>query len=70
MSGGGPTLSIQGADLVLSMNFAIEEGDRFAALRFVKQRAFRKRSEIYGTVWHIEGAFDLSTLTAVLEAIH
>jgi hypothetical protein len=54
----GPTLCTDGGDLMLSMDFDDEGQRRSACLRFVKQRAFRKRSEIYCTGWHVEDAYD------------
>jgi hypothetical protein len=40
------------------MDFDDEGQRRSACLRFVKQRAFRKRAEIYCTRWHVEGVYD------------
>lgn len=53
----GPQLFTDGADLVVSIDFA-DEKLHSVSLRFVRQRAFRKRSEIYCTRWHVEGTFD------------
>ena len=53
-----PILRLEGGDVVLPMVFDDGGRKRSACLRFVKQRALRKRSEIYCTVWHIEGAYD------------
>lgn len=55
---GGPTLGTDGGDLLLSMDFDDEGRRRSTCLRFVKQRAFRKRSEIYCTAWHVTDTFD------------
>lgn len=53
-----PTLCADGGDLLLSMEFD-DEGPRYSAqLRFVKERAFRSRSEIYCTSWHVTDTFD------------
>lgn len=54
----GPVLSTEGEDLLLSMEFDDEGKTRSACLRFVKQRAFRKRSETYCTAWHVTDTFD------------
>lgn len=53
-----PVLRTAGSDLLLSMNFDDEGHIRATTLRFVKQRAFRKRSEIYCTGWHVTDAYD------------
>lgn len=53
-----PVLRTEGGDLLLSMNFDDEGRIRAATLRFVKQRAFRKRSEIYCTAWHVTDVYD------------
>jgi hypothetical protein len=53
-----PVLSTDGADLLLSMEFDDEGQKQSTCLRFVKQRAFRKRSEIYCTPWHVADTFD------------
>ncbi|NKI96514.1 hypothetical protein [Rhizobacter sp. SG703] len=50
----GPALCIDRGDLLLSMDFENEGQKRSVCLRFVKQRAFRKRSEIYCTGWHVD----------------
>ena len=52
---GSPRLSTEGGDLLLAMDFESEGRKQPACLRFIKQRAFRKRSEIYCTKWHVEG---------------
>jgi hypothetical protein len=56
---GGPTLCTDGADLLLSMEFDDEGARRSASLRFLKQRAFRTRSEIYCTAWHVTDDYDI-----------
>lgn len=53
-----PILRTEGGSLLLSMDFDDDGQERSALLRFVKQRAFRKRSEIYCTAWHVADAFD------------
>lgn len=35
-------------------------------IKFLKQRAIRKRSELYCTAWHVDGAFD--TLCEVVDS--
>lgn len=55
----GPRLCTEGGDLLLSMVFDDEGRKRSISLRFVKQRAFRKRSEIYCTGWHVKDVFDI-----------
>lgn len=62
----GPSLCTDGGDLLLSMNFDDDGQTRPACLRFVKQRAFRKRSESYCTGWHVVDVFD--TVCEVLES--
>jgi hypothetical protein len=54
----GPVLCTDGGDLLLSMDFDDEVRKRPACLRFVKQRALRRRSEIYCTPWHVTDTFD------------
>jgi hypothetical protein len=54
----GPVLCTDGADLLLSMDFDDDGQKRSASLRFVRQRAFRKRSEIYCTGWHVNNTYD------------
>ena len=54
----GPVLCTDGGDLLLSMDFDDDGQKRSASVRFVKQRAFRKRSEIYCTGWHVNDAYD------------
>lgn len=54
----GPVLSTDGGDLLLAMDFDDEGATRSARLRFVKQRAFRMRSETYCTAWHVTATFD------------
>lgn len=53
-----PTSCTDGGDLLLSMEFDDEGRKRSVCLRFVKQRAFRKRSETYCTVWHVNDTYD------------
>jgi hypothetical protein len=53
-----PTLRTDGGDLLLSMDFDDAGQRRPACLRFVRQRAFRKRSETYCTAWHVTDTFD------------
>jgi hypothetical protein len=53
-----PVLSTDGGDLRLFMEFDEEGKTRSVNLRFVKQRAFRKRSETYCTAWHVTDTFD------------
>jgi hypothetical protein len=53
-----PLLRTDDGDLLLSMSFDDEGEERSVCLRFVKQRAFRKRSETYCTVWHVVDVFD------------
>lgn len=53
-----PILSTDGGDLLLSMDFDDDGARRSSRLRFVKQRAFRKRAEAYCTAWHVIDAFD------------
>ncbi len=55
---GDPTLRTDGGDLLLSMDFDDAGQRRSARLRFVKQRAFRKRAETYCTSWHVKDTFD------------
>ena len=61
-----PMLYTDGGDLLLSMNFDDEGKMCSTCLRFVKQRAFRKRSEIYCTGWHVVDVFD--TVCEVLDS--
>lgn len=58
IEGGGPMLCTDRADLVLSMSFNYEGRSGSVALRFVKQRAIRKRSEIYCTSFHVKDCYD------------
>ena len=53
-----PMMSFEVGDLLLSMDFDYECATRSARLRFVKPRAFRKRAEIYCTVWHVKDVYD------------
>jgi hypothetical protein len=62
----GPAVNTEGGDLLLSMTFDADGQHRSTCLRFVKQRAFRKRSEIYCTAWHVADAYD--TLCEVTES--
>ena len=54
----GPVLCTDRGDLLLSMDFEEEGQKRSVCLRFVKHRAFRKRSEIYCTGWHVDDVYD------------
>lgn len=54
----GPVLCTDGGDLLLSMDFDDDGQKRSASVRFVKQRAFRKRSETYCTGWHVNDTYD------------
>jgi hypothetical protein len=54
----GPLLYTDSSDLILSMEFDDDGEKRPVKLRFVKQRAFRKRGEIYCTGWHVKDVFD------------
>lgn len=54
----GPLLCTDGSDLLLSMDFDDNGETRPACLKFVKQRAFRKRAENYCTGWHVVDVFD------------
>lgn len=54
----GPTLCTDGGELLLSMDFDDEGRKLSASIRFIKQRAFRMRSEIYCTSWHVTDTFD------------
>ncbi|WP_210332696.1 hypothetical protein [Methylosinus sp. H3A] len=51
-----PTLRTDGSDLAFSMEFDDEGEMRSAGLRFVKERAFRKRSESHCAAWHVADA--------------
>jgi hypothetical protein len=53
-----PTLRTDGSDLLLSMEFDDEGAIKSASLRFVKQRAFRKRAESHCAAWHVADAYD------------
>lgn len=53
-----PALYTEIADLVVALELDSEEIAPSLTLRFIKQRAFRKRSELYCTPWHIENAYD------------
>lgn len=53
-----PLLYIDMADLLLSMSFDDNKNEVSFRLKFLKQRAFRKRSEIYCTEWHIADPYD------------
>lgn len=54
----GPVLCTDGGDLLLSMDCDDDGRKRSVCLRFVKQRAFRKRSENYCKGWHIKDVYD------------
>lgn len=53
-----PSLSTDGGDLLLAMDFDDNGQHRPLKLWFVKPRAFRKRAEIYCTSWHVRDAYD------------
>ena len=53
-----PTLRTEGSALLLSINLVADDQLRPICLRFLKQRAFRKRAEIYCTEWHVQETFD------------
>ncbi|WP_157870653.1 hypothetical protein [Azospira oryzae] len=53
-----PVLCTSGGNLVISMDFDNEGQALSARLKFIKQRAFRKRSESYCTDWHIVDVYD------------
>lgn len=53
-----PTLCTDGGNLLLSMEFDDDGRTQLVRLRFVKERAFRIRSEIYCTSWHVTDTFD------------
>lgn len=61
-----PILRTDGSDLLLSMEFDDDGQIRSADLRFVKQRAFRKRAESHCAAWHVADAYD--TLCEVRES--
>ena len=54
----GPTLIDDDRGLLLSMVCDDDGKRRNTGVLFGKPRALRKRSEIYCTLWHIEGAYD------------
>lgn len=53
-----PELYTKGADLVLAVQFLIENKKPLFRLRFRKYRAHRMRAECYCTAWHIESVYD------------
>lgn len=53
-----PVLCTSGADLVVKLRYDEAGQSVFTTIQFVRQRAFRKRSEAYCTPWHIEGVYD------------
>jgi hypothetical protein len=55
---GEPALLMRDSDLHLAMEFQAAGRRRRARLLFAKQRAFRKRSEVHCTTWHVDDAFD------------
>jgi hypothetical protein len=63
---GDAELRTDGGDLLLLLDFEDSGQRRSARLRFVKQRAFRKRSEAYCTSWHVKDTFD--TVCEVIES--
>jgi hypothetical protein len=54
----GPLLHTDAGSLLLSMDFDDKGNKRSARLHFSKQRAFRKRSEIYCSEWHVKDIYD------------
>lgn len=48
-----PHVCTDGSDLLITVRFEDGEASVNGRIRFVKQRAFRKRSEIYCTPWHV-----------------
>ncbi len=54
----GPHLCTEGADLRLAMDFDDDGRIVSSVVSFVRQRAFRKRSEAYCAAWHVAGTFD------------
>lgn len=54
-----PVLCTSGSDLLLSIDFDDDGTRGSACLRFGKQRAFRKRGEIYCTAWHVTDVYDI-----------
>lgn len=54
----GTSYRNEGGDLLLSMDFYENNNKHTVNLRFVKERAFRGRSEIYCTTWHIDDVYD------------
>jgi hypothetical protein len=54
----GPNLRTDGGDLRLSMDFDNDGQMLSTSLRFVKDRAFRQRGEVYFTAWHVADTFD------------
>lgn len=53
-----PGLRTDGSDLLLSMEFDHEGEIRSDSLRFVKQRAFRKRAESHCAARHVADSYD------------
>lgn len=54
-----PVLFTSAGDLLLLMDIDDDGLNRPVCLRFVKQRAFRKRAEAYCTAWHVSGVYDI-----------
>jgi len=52
-----PSIMTEEGDLILQMAFDAGAGPSDVRLRFVKQRAFRKRSAAYCTAWHIKDVY-------------
>jgi hypothetical protein len=55
---GEPGFVMKDGDLHLAMEFEAQRRRHPARLIFSKQRAFRRRSEVHCTTWHVDGAFD------------
>ena len=53
-----PVLCTNGSDLLVKLEYDQDGQSVSSQIRFVKQRAFRKRSESLCTSWHIEGVYD------------
>lgn len=51
-----PKITLDAADLIVSMICSDEGVERKVDIRFVKQRSYRVRNDIYCTSWHIDGA--------------
>jgi hypothetical protein len=55
---GEPTLSTNGGDLHVAMQFVAGGRKGRTRLIFARQRAYRRRSEVHCTKWHVEDALD------------